>query len=183
MAVSLLAASCAGDSEELAELKDQVPALEEKLEEATTTVAPTTSATTTSTTSAPATTATTTTTQPPATTTTTTTTVDCGMSETLYKGCYSAGSDSTAVWDGACSLDSVATGEYVHLYFKATAKCSFSSVRAKGDVGENWRKLGTDSLINWTGDEFAIQHTNENVHMIRLCSTGLDDAVAGKPCR
>ena len=71
MAVSLLAASCAGDSEELAELKDQVAALEEKLEEATTTVAPTTSATTTSTTSAPAPT-TTTTTQAPATTTTTT---------------------------------------------------------------------------------------------------------------
>jgi S1-C subfamily serine protease len=69
VAVSLLAASCAGDSEELAELKDQVAALEEKLEEATTTVAPTTSATTTSTTSAPAPT-TTTTTQAPATTTT-----------------------------------------------------------------------------------------------------------------
>lgn len=117
------------------------------------------------------------------TTTTTTTSVDCGMSGTLYKGCYAASSDSTAVWDGACSLDSVATGEYVHLYFKASSKCSFSSVRAKGDVGENWRKLGTDSLLNWSGDEFAIHHTNENVHLIRLCSTGLDDAVAGKPCR
>ena len=78
MAVSLLTASCAGDSGELAELKDQVAALEEKLEEATTTapattVAPTTSATTTSTTSAPVPT-TTTTTQAQATTTTTTTT-------------------------------------------------------------------------------------------------------------
>ncbi len=49
MAVSFLAASCGGDSEELAELKDQVAALTEKLEEATTTVAPTTSTTTTTT--------------------------------------------------------------------------------------------------------------------------------------
>ena len=67
--VSLLAASCAGDSGELAELKDQVATLEEKLDQATTTVAPTTSATTTSITSAPA----TTTTRAPTTTTTTTT--------------------------------------------------------------------------------------------------------------
>ena len=48
--LSLLAVSCGGDSEELGELKDQVAALEEKLDQATT-VAPTT-----------------TTTQPPATT-------------------------------------------------------------------------------------------------------------------
>ena len=87
VAVSLLAASCSGDSKELAELKNQVTALEEKLDQATTTLAPTTSATTTSTTSAPATTTTTTqattttttsttttTTQAPATTTTSTTT-------------------------------------------------------------------------------------------------------------
>ena len=73
VAVSLLAASCSGDSKELAELKNQVTALEEKLDQATTTLAPTTSATTTSTTSAPATTTTTTTTQAPTTTTTTAT--------------------------------------------------------------------------------------------------------------
>ena len=88
VAVSLLAASCAGDSGELAELKDQVAALEEKLDQATATVVPTTPATaaatlatsapattttTTTTTQAPTTT-TTTTTQPPATTTTSTTT-------------------------------------------------------------------------------------------------------------
>ena len=75
VAVSLLAAACGGDSEQLTELKDQVAALEEKLEQATTTVAPTTSptATTTSTTSAPATT-TTTTTPVPATTATATAT-------------------------------------------------------------------------------------------------------------
>ena len=115
-------------------------------------------------------------------TTTTTTTTDCKKSGDLYKGCYSASSASTAKWDGACTLDSIATGKYVHLYFKESSRCSFSSVRAKGDVGENWRKLGTDSLINWTGDEFAIQHTKEKVHMIRLCSTGLDDGAAGKPC-
>ena len=111
-----------------------------------------------------------------------TATADCGKSGTLYKGCYSASSDSAAIWDGACSLDSVATGEYVHLYFKVSAKCGFSSVRAKGDVGENWRKLATDSLLNWSGDEFAIQHTEENVHMIRLCSTGVDDEVADRTC-
>jgi len=87
VAVSLLASSCGGESGELAELKNQVAALEEKLDQATTTVVPTTSATTTSTTSAPATTTTTTqattttttsttttTTQAPATTTTSTTT-------------------------------------------------------------------------------------------------------------
>ena len=61
VALSLLSPACAGDSEELTELKDQVAALEEKLDQATTTVAPTTSATTTSTTSAPATTTSTTT--------------------------------------------------------------------------------------------------------------------------
>ena len=116
------------------------------------------------------------------TTDTTTTTAECAKSGTLYKGCYSASSSSTAVWDGACTLDSIATGEYVHLYFKESSKCSFSSVRAKGDVGENWRKLGSDSLINWTGDEFAVQHTNENVHLIRLCSTGVDDTATARPC-
>jgi hypothetical protein len=74
VALSLFATSCGGDSGELAELKDQVAALEEKLDQATTTVAPTTSATATSTTSAPATTATTTTQATTTTTTTTTTT-------------------------------------------------------------------------------------------------------------
>ena len=64
MALSLLTASCAGDSEELTELKDQVEALEEKLDQVTTTVAPTTSATATTTST---TTTTTTTTQTPTT--------------------------------------------------------------------------------------------------------------------
>ena len=65
LAVGLLAASCGGDSEELAELKGQVAALEEKLDHATSTAAPltTTTAPPTTTTQAPI-----TTTAPPTTT-------------------------------------------------------------------------------------------------------------------
>ena len=54
LAVSLLAAACGGDSEELAELKGQVAALEEKLEQATRTTATTQAPATTTTNPPPA---------------------------------------------------------------------------------------------------------------------------------
>ena len=64
VALSLLAVSCGGDSEELGELKDQVAALEEKIDQATT-VAPTTTTTQPPTTTAAPTTAAPTTTSEP----------------------------------------------------------------------------------------------------------------------
>ena len=121
------------------------------------------------------------------TTTTETTTVavdanTCGTSGSLYNGCYSASSDSSAKWNGACLLESVAAGNYVYLYFKASKKCNFTWVRAQGDVGESWRKLGSDALVNTTSDEFVIQHTAENVHMIRWCANGVDDTNDVRNC-
>ena len=107
----------------------------------------------------------------------------CGKLGSLYNGCYSSSIISSAAkWNGACTLDSVSAGEYVYLYFKESNKCSFSWVRASGDVGENWRKLGTDALINMANDEWVIRHTAENVHQVRLCANGVDDANDVRTC-
>ena len=86
------------------------------------------------------------------------------------------------MWNGACLLDSVASGAYVYLYFKASNKCNFTWVRAQGDVGESWRKLGSDALVNSASDEFVIQHTAENVHMVRWCANGVDDTNDVRSC-
>ena len=107
-------------------------------------------------------------------------TTKCGKSGSLYIGCYTEGSDASAVWTGACKLDSVDTGEYVILNFLGSSKCAFESVRAKGEVGNNWKELGT--VDSWTAAEFLIQHTEEKVYTLRFCVNGVNDSGEKHKC-
>ena len=90
----------------------------------------------------------------------------CGTGKSC-EGTYSTLSCTGKKWTGVCKVNQIDSGEWTKIWFEDQSNCGFDWIRAQGVVGNDWT-----ALASGTATEFMVEHTGEDVFILRRCESG-----------